>query len=104
MKTCVNCKQHNVHGFCDLKKDLEVNNARTHCCDKWEPVEQEKKCQPCSDIGRDTVAVVMAPQSADQGKTINYIPICEYHWRHWWDGADWDGRQMVKPIDEKKQS
>lgn len=43
----------------------------------------------------------LAPQSVDGGATVaEMVPVCDYHREVWWDGADWDGRHLERPIEE----
>lgn len=40
-------------------------------------------------------AVCYAPQSVDQGKTLNWLPVCVPHADGWWDGRDWGPIKFV---------
>lgn len=59
-------------------------------------------CASCKDDGIDRAAVRLMPWRPD-GQTVAYSPECDFHAAHWWDGADWDGRHMEKPITEHRQ-
>lgn len=38
-----------------------------------------------------TPAEFLAPQSTDQGRTVTWKWVCDFHARGWWCGADWRG-------------
>jgi hypothetical protein len=56
------------------------------------------KCECCADNGTSVPATVLVPSSGDLGVTVTYAPVCDGHAAHWWDGADWDGRHLHKPL------
>ena len=29
---------------------------------------------------------------------VEFMPICDDHREGWWDGADWDGNHLERPI------
>lgn len=39
--------------------------------------------------GETPEAVAYAPQSINQGATVSWHPVCQWHADDWWDGADW---------------
>lgn len=53
----------------------------------------------CSADGERSPAVYLLPSSDDKGNHIIWLPVCEAHAADWWDGADWDGRDLVKSLD-----
>jgi hypothetical protein len=57
------------------------------------------KCKPCKDNGHDKKAIVLAPQSIDQGNSVTMTPACEGHYAEWWDGADWNGDSLTVKLE-----
>lgn len=60
--------------------------------------ENVRDCLACTDCGKVVPAVAMCPQSIDLGETVTFVPACEFHQKYWWDGADWDGRHLERPV------
>ena len=55
-------------------------------------------CPACVENGREVEATWRLPQSVDQGKTVTFVNACDSHHEWWWDGADWDGRNLERRI------
>lgn len=55
-------------------------------------------CECCADNGESVAATEMVPSSHDRGVSLTFSPVCAGHAEDWWDGADWDGRHLHKPI------
>ena len=54
-----------------------------------------KYCEPCRvNHGLTVKATWIMPQSTNQGKTVTYMNVCNYHREEWWVGADWDGEKL----------
>ena len=63
------------------------------------------KCAACEENGQfadGQAASVTAPQSIDQGETVEWVPACASHYKSWWDGADWNGSHLTKPIEREE--
>lgn len=52
----------------------------------------------CNSEGDTLPATRVLPQSSDQGRTVNFTPSCDTHAAGWWDGADWEGSKLEKPL------
>ncbi len=52
----------------------------------------------CNADGDRLPAARVLAQSVDQGANVSYVPCCETHSANWWDGSDWDGRHLDKPL------
>ena len=59
----------------------------------------KKCCEFCEENqGLKVKAVKRVPQSGDEGKTIEFFNVCQFHADTWWDGADWDGRHLEQKL------
>ena len=50
---------------------------------------QDQTTTYCLFCDEKRTAVVLAPQSTDQGHHVTYEPACASHAETWWEGADW---------------
>lgn len=56
------------------------------------------ECECCADNGESVPATVLVPSSGDLGVTVTFSPVCPAHEAGWWDGADWDGSHLHRPL------
>ena len=60
-------------------------------------------CECCNDNGERVPATWSAPSSSNAGKTVDFSPVCDSHAAGWWEGADWDGRHLMRRLKQPEK-